>query len=112
MISAQYSVTCDRELFQQQKNDRPDHRAEQRAHAASTTMTMRSPERVQFITAGLTKSVLLRSARRPGRRWCRHDEADQPVAVGGKPMACMRCSLERTPCTTMPKRELTMRQIR
>ena len=49
-------------------------------------MTMRSPERVQYMTAGLTKSVLLASSA-PARPHIvpRYDEADQPVARGGKP---------------------------
>src|SRR3954447_7584590 len=49
-------------FFQHQEHDRPIIGPNSDPMPPSTTMTMRSPERVQYIAAGLTKSVLLASS--------------------------------------------------
>src|SRR5229473_3391903 len=49
------------EFFQQKIDDRPITGPNSVPMPPRMTMTMRSPERVQYITAGLTKSVLLAS---------------------------------------------------
>jgi len=58
------------------------------------------------------KSVLFGEQRagEPAHR-ARDHEAHELITFGGeKPIACMRCSLERRPCTTRPKgAKLTMR---
>ena len=61
MIIAQYSVTCDKNSSSSRKTTAPITGPNSEPMPPRMTITIRSPERVQYITAGLTKSVLLAS---------------------------------------------------
>ena len=85
MISAQYSVTCDRNSSSTQIDDRADHRAEQRAHAAEDHHhhEIAGAGPVHHGRADEIGVVGEQRAGEPAHR-ARDDEADEPVARGGK----------------------------
>ena len=85
MISAQYSVNCDRTSSSSRKTMRADHRAEQRAHAAEDhhhhEVAGAGP-----VHHGRADEVGVVGEQRAGEAadGADDDEADQPVAVGVK----------------------------